>query len=117
MSKLSSKSVAVLSLIAEGYSYGQIVEGHPDLTYLDIFQAAEEALKLNEPGSTYHDRLAMIKRKYPRAYQKWEADEDNRLRQLYSAGKGTRELASHFQRQPSAIRARIEKLGLSKENE
>ena len=35
--RLSEKSVRVLSLTAEGYSYAQIVDGHPEISYLDIF--------------------------------------------------------------------------------
>lgn len=112
MSKLSPKSFAVLSLIAEGYSYGQIIDGHPEITYLDIFHAAEEALKLSESVTSYQERMAKIKEKYPKAYEKWEASEDGQLRSMYSSGTGILELSTHFQRQPSAIRSRLEKLGL-----
>ena len=68
-SKLSNKAVAVLSLISEGCSYSQIVDGHPDITYLDIFAAAEEALRLHESVPDYHSRIAEIKSKYPNAYK------------------------------------------------
>ncbi len=36
----------VLGLIAEGRSYDQILQQHPELTYFDIFAAAREALEL-----------------------------------------------------------------------
>ena len=113
MTKLSPKSYAVLSLIAEGYSYGQIVESHPEITYLDIFHAAEEALRLSEAESSYQARIAKIKEKYTRAYQNWETAEDDRLRELHLAGKDTTEIGSILQRQPSAIRSRLNKLGLN----
>jgi hypothetical protein len=45
---LSPKTVAILRLIADGQSYTQIVDGHVDITYLDIFSAAGEALELGE---------------------------------------------------------------------
>lgn len=44
--ELSSKSAAILGLIARGHSYEQILVAHPDYTYLDIFGAAQEALDL-----------------------------------------------------------------------
>lgn len=112
MSKLSPKSYAVLSLIAEGYSYGQIIEGHPEITYLDIFHAAEEALRLSEAESSYQTRIAKIKEKHPKAYERWEGSEDSQLRSMHSLGASIEELSIHFQRQPSAIRSRLEKLGL-----
>lgn len=105
-----SQATAVLSLIAEGCSYSQIVDGHQDITYLDIFHAAEEALRLNETESSYHERLARIKEKYPRAYEKWSAEEDRELKLMHERGASNQELADHFRRQPSAIGSRIQKL-------
>lgn len=110
--RLSSKTVAVLTLIAEGHSYSQIVEGHPDITYRDIFEAAEETLRLNESETDYHRRLAAIRQKFPKAYEKWTEDDDALLRKLRSEGEGIAQLAAHFQRQPSAIRSRLDKIGL-----
>lgn len=111
--KLSSKTIAVLSLIADGHSYSQIVDGHPDLTYRDIFEAAEEALRLNESESDYHQRLAKIKAKYPRAYEKWTEAEDDELKAMFGRGVKNIDAAKHFQRQPSAISSRLNKLGLT----
>lgn len=110
--KLSAKSIAVLSLIADGHSYAQIVDGHPEITYKDIFAAAEEALRLGEAESDYQLRLAKIRTKYPRAYEKWTFEEDKELRTLYGLGNSTSEMATHFGRQPSAITSRLSKLGL-----
>jgi len=109
---LSPKSIAVLSLIADGHSYAQIVDGHPNISYLDIFHAAEEALRLNESESDYHRRMAEIKSKHPRAYEKWTDDEDDELRLLFRRGVSNSEAAKHFGRQPSAISSRLNKLGL-----
>jgi len=39
----SPKSRTVLALIAEGRTYEQILSLHPELTYRDIFAAAQEA--------------------------------------------------------------------------
>ena len=109
---LSEKSAKVLRLIAEGHSYSQIVDGHTEINYRDIFGAAEEALGLSETPSEYEERIAAIKRKHPRAYERWTQDEDARLAAMYSEGTPLDELAVRFQRQPSAIRSRLEKLAL-----
>lgn len=78
--KLSSKSVAVLKLIAEGRTYEQVLALYPELTYLDIFNAAREALEVTgEIPSAYEERLAKIRKVYPRAYEKWTDEEDAKL--------------------------------------
>jgi hypothetical protein len=110
--RLSEKSIAILTLIAEGCSYSQIVDGHPGFSYRDIFAAAEEALRLNEPQSNYDLRMAAIKAKYPRAYEKWTTQEDAELKSMSARGASHDDMAKHFKRQPSAIVSRLEKLGL-----
>jgi hypothetical protein len=110
--RLSKKSVAVLSLIAEGYSYSQIIDSHPGITFMDIFAAAREALSVNESPSDYHDRIARIKTEYPKAYTRWTDEEDGRLADMHAQGKALSEIAACFQRQPSAIRSRLSKQGL-----
>lgn len=55
-----------------------------------------------------------IRQKYPRAYVKWSQDEDENLKKEYASGQQIDELAQRFQRQPSAIRSRLQKLGLIK---
>jgi len=110
--RLSSKAIAVLSLIADGHSYSQIVDGHPDITYRDIFDAAEEALRLSESESDHQLRLAKIRENYPRAYEKWTAAEDEELRLLFENRASINEIAAHFGRQPSAINSRLSKFQL-----
>jgi hypothetical protein len=53
-----------------------------------------------------------IRHKYPRAYVKWSQDEDENLKKEYASCQQIDELAQRFQRQPSAIRSRLQKLGL-----
>ncbi len=110
--RLSDKSVAVLSLIAEGHSYSQIVDGHTDISYLDIFNAAKEALLLNESDSDYQERMVKIKHRYPRAYERWTDEEDARMSAMHEQGRTVAEMAQQMERQPSAIRARLAKLAL-----
>lgn len=115
--RLSEKTIAILTLIAEGCSYSQIVDGHPGFNYRDIFEAAEEALRLNEPQSNYDQRMAAIKAKYPRAYEKWSTQEDAELKSMSARGASHDELAKRFKRQPSAILSRLEKLGLARQQD
>jgi hypothetical protein len=107
---LSEKSIKVLRLIADGHSYGQIVGGNSDIKYPDIFDAAEEALRLNDTPSAHEERLEFIKKKYSRAYERWTQNEDANLVALHADGLAVDELAARFQRQPSAIRSRLDKL-------
>jgi serine/threonine-protein kinase len=58
-------------------------------------------------------RLAEIRRLHPRAYERWTTEEDLALTQARQAGESVASLAMKHQRQPSAIRSRLEKLGLS----
>jgi hypothetical protein len=98
--KLSSRSVAVLKLIAEGHTYEQILALYPELTFLDIFGAAREALEVTgEAPSVYQERLAKIRKVYPRAYEKWTDEEDATLAQLVRSGQGIEKIATQLQRQ------------------
>ena len=101
---MSEKTVAVLSLIADG---------HPDITYVVIFAAAEEALALYESKSEYHARVARIKERYPMAYEKWSEGDDRDSIVLHRRGKSVEALSKRFKRQPSALRSRIDTLGIS----
>src|SRR5438034_580498 len=95
---LSEKSRTVLRLIADGHSYEQIVNGHPDISYLDIFQAAEEALRLAELAPDYQERLAEIKSRHPNEYEPWTDADDTDLAVMQRQGQTIDEMASYFQR-------------------
>jgi hypothetical protein len=113
--ELSERSRVILSAIAEGRLYDQILAANPKLTYHDIFWAAAEALEKAERGDagpTYEQRMAEIRQKYPRAYEKWDEGEDAQLAELYHSGKQPSEIATILQRQPSAIRSRLARLNL-----
>jgi DNA-binding CsgD family transcriptional regulator len=113
---LSPKTVAVLEMIAAGYTYEQVLTAYPDLNYHDIFGAAREALQAaGQADSNYAERLAKIKQANPRAYEKWGDEEGATLTALFRSGQRTKEIAAKLQRQPSAIRSRIAKLGLEEE--
>jgi len=76
--------------------------------FVEGFQKALQFLGLK--SKAYN--LDEIRRAYPKAYERWTSDEDEQLRTKYHEGVGIAELATFFQRQPSAIRSRLAKLGL-----
>jgi DNA-directed RNA polymerase specialized sigma24 family protein len=52
------------------------------------------------------------RKQYPRAYEPWNAEEDEQLRLQYNQQASIDEIATEFQRQPGAIKSRLKKLGL-----
>jgi hypothetical protein len=112
-SQLSAKSIQVLEMIAAGSAYDQILAAYPSLTYLDIFRAAQESLDalVKKDQKLVHE-LGEIRKSYPRAYEKWSGAEERQLRQFIRSGLTVAQIASRLQRQRSAIRARIIRLGL-----
>ena len=136
---LSETARRILGLIAEGRSYDQILQQHPELTYFDIFAAAREALELvqaaavepmpqgvvprrapessnGEPAPTPPKRLpAYIERArvtHRRAWARWTREEDAQLTSLFQQGDSRAEMAQVLGRQPGAIKSRLIKLGL-----
>ena len=57
-------------------------------------------------------RVDKIREEHAHAYKKWTREEDKQLADKYNQGIEIKELANMFQRQPSAIRSRLSKLGL-----
>jgi hypothetical protein len=53
-----------------------------------------------------------IRKRYPKAYERWIPEEDRLLEIQFKSGEGIMALALRFQRKPSAIRSRLEKLDL-----
>ncbi len=74
----------------------------------------EDALVVEAPEG-HEDRpegheVDEVRRRHPRAYERWTAEEDRKLRNLRDAGWDEAKLASELGRQPSAIRSRLRKL-------
>jgi hypothetical protein len=124
--QLTDKSRAILEMIAKGHSYEQILVQELAWRYQDIFEAATEALSIADAvpsidgspsppigAASKAYQVDEIRQTHPHAYEKWNAADDDRLRQLFREGKRVKELADAFQRQPGAIRSRLAKLGLS----
>lgn len=102
--ELTARSRRILSSIAEGRSYDQILGNDNALTYHDIFSAAAEALELAErsdSGSTYEERMIEIRKTYPRAYEKWSEEEDAQLTELHGASTGNTEIGRSCSASPA----------------
>jgi len=56
--------------------------------------------------------LAQRRRKHPNAYAPWSKEHERVLVELHEAGTPVRQIARELGRQPGAITARLEKLGL-----
>lgn len=121
----STQAVVILTAIAKGHTYEQILATDRSLTYLDIFAAANEALVLakrpiraNAAGSstvpvTIRQLIEEHRRVHPRAYEPWNDEEEARLIESVRTGHGIEDIAATFQRRPSAIRRRMDKLQLA----
>ena len=58
------------------------------------------------------DNVETTRQKYPRAFEKWSAAEDERLIRQRRMGTSIAELSAMFERGPNAIQARLAKLGI-----
>jgi predicted Holliday junction resolvase-like endonuclease len=56
-------------------------------------------------------RMLKILEKYPNAYKPWDLTDDNLLREKFLTGMKAKSLSELFQRRPSAIKARLKKIG------
>jgi hypothetical protein len=56
--------------------------------------------------------LARRRQEYPNAYAPWTEEQETALVELHKAGVHPRQIAKELGRQPGAITARLEKLGL-----
>lgn len=109
---LRAKSVVVLTSLAAGMDATEILEAHPFLSRDDIRLAASEALQLGLVSTDYDQRLAQIKARHHRAYERWTADEEKTVRDLLASGASMPEIALQTERQESAVRSRLTRLGL-----
>lgn len=125
---LSPQTTDILRMIAGGHNYEQILKARPDLSYMDIFAAAKEALEASKaatPSCTLPSgevaapntedagrtlSLSKLRERYPRAYEKWSPEEEEDLLDLYKKGLRPREIGEQIGRQPSAVRTHLEKL-------
>ncbi|KAB1912279.1 hypothetical protein AB0J94_33045 [Micromonospora noduli] len=88
--------------------------GEPDWVYdppdeEDGYDLADAGVGLkSDPAG-----IAEIRQRHPKAYDPWTPQADSELMKGYLAGHSIDELAVSFERQPSAIQRRLERLAFA----
>jgi hypothetical protein len=116
-----TKEKSLYLVISESKAVGADHEHHRVMIFEDDFEAFIDGFdktidfirKSQEPSSS---SIEKIREQHPKAYTKWSSDDDEELRSKYDQGISIAELSQFFQRQPSAIRSRLVKLGIKKIN-
>ena len=116
--KESAEGAKYLVISESRYAGGEPRERHRVMVFEEHLAAFTEALTeaagiVIGEGASY-SYIEHVRRQYPRAYRKWEEEEDVRLAREYDQSKSQAidTLAKVFGRQPGAIRSRLRKLGL-----
>ena len=65
-----------------------------------------------EEQPTFQERVQAAKSGHPRAYERWSKEEDAELISSHAMGLSAEEIATDLWRQPTAVQARLFKLGL-----
>jgi len=115
-----SKENSLYLVISESKAVGSEYEHHRVMIFEEDIEAFIEGVdktidfirKRQKPKSY----IEKIREQYPKAYTKWSSEDDELLQNKYDAGISVAELSQFFQRQPGAIRSRLEKLGIKKIN-
>ncbi len=129
------KVTDILDMIARGLSYYQILLSDSRLTLADIMVSAKLAKELIDnfvtpehtivvngsihvaaSGGRIHN-VTKLREEHPRAFMKWSEEEEQQLAELFLAGKNMNEIARVLKRRRGAIKLRLQRLGLLKEEE
>lgn len=111
--RLSDKAAQILRLIAAGKTYDQILATNPEYSYLDIFQAADEALKLAASSAPSYQAEASSSaeplRSTPKPPRKktWSDADAEQVMKLYYSGYSFAKIAAKMDRTPAAVKAWI----------
>ena len=110
---LSASAAAVLRVISQRRTDEQMLWLHPEMTYLDIFSAAREALETMAPtGGAHAEGGYTVREPRPRPSEPWSVAEDAELAQLLAGGENVEGVAARLRRRPDAVRARMIRLNL-----
>ncbi|MDG9677607.1 hypothetical protein [Micromonospora sp. DH14] len=88
--------------------------GEPDWVYDP--PAEEDGHDLADTGAgpkSHPPKIAAIRQHHPQAYDQWTPQADSDLVKGYLAGRTIDELAVSFERKPSAIQRRLERLAFA----
>ncbi|MBV9982728.1 DNA helicase RecQ [Bradyrhizobium sp.] len=105
-----------VKLARYGEAFLRVIDEH-DLSAGEDMRADDALPASILPPSASQERLAAIRQQHGRAYEKWTEADDTDLLSLHAAGTPLAQLAAHFQRQPSAISARLAKLSPESDGE
>ena len=114
--KLYFKSKPEFDRLLQKTSEGELEEDKISLTHKEnLVEIANEIQSF--PIQIDCSQFAAVRKKYPRAYEPWKSKkrtekEDDLLVQAFSLCKKINDIAKIFQRQPTAIRSRVNKLGV-----
>ncbi|MDH3890292.1 MAG: hypothetical protein OEV49_04345 [candidate division Zixibacteria bacterium] len=129
------KVTDVLDMISRGLSYYQILLTDTRLTLTDIMVTAKLAKELIENFvETEHiivvegsiqiaasggriQNVSKMREDHPRAFMKWSETEERQLTDLFHSGKSLNEIAKVLERKRGAIKLRLKKLGLLRDDE
>jgi hypothetical protein len=92
------------------WSHGMAITSHPasDIESLSAMHVEGAA---NDEG--LENAVERTRERHPRAFEAWTDAEDERLRHAHATGLTRVQLSEMFERQPSAIRSRLDALGLA----
>ena len=123
------KITDVLKLLGEGYTYDQISNKFK-ITPTDIILSARIASDIISEMVSIKGKdiisanmefilkngkmvpLEEVRKKHPRAFEKWHENETNNLISYYKSGKSVAEISIILQRSYGSIKAQLEKIGL-----
>ena len=63
-------------------------------------------------AAMHEDAVDLARQSHARAFERWTDEEDDRLRKARADGLTRVQLSELFERQPSAIRSRLDRLGV-----
>jgi len=125
----------ILEMIARGQSYYQILLSDSRLTLSDIMVTAKLAKEFIDnfvtPVHTIKvegsieviatggkiENITEVRKEFPQAFQPWTEEEEKQLTRLFHEGKSLAQIARIHQRKRGAIRTRLKKLGLVRDDE
>jgi DNA-binding NarL/FixJ family response regulator len=108
MPKVTWKDQWILTKIADGLTYEEIMRAEPMVSRKDIRAAARNILLAS--GS----RLYRANQRHPgkpvRAFQKWDPSEEEALLYMHGAGLPAQEIAKRLFRDVSAVEHRLSRI-------
>ncbi len=104
--RISSEALRIDQELQSRSSAAREAYGH---LAVDNLEESEDEAAPARPTSDWGERLAKMRETYPNAYTPWKKTDDAKLKELFEAGIGLKDLTDRFGRQPGSIRKRLQK--------